>query len=923
MKTNLIFLSIVSILICGFTARAQKGTVQGRITDSEHYSLPGAAVFIKEKTEIGTISDVNGFYRINNVPEGKCTVEVHYIGFEEAAQVVEITPGKLVIADLVLKEGIQLQEVKVNGALQGQTKALNQQKNSVTITNIISADQVERFPDANIGDALKRIPGIHVQYDQGEARFGNIRGTSPDLNSVTINGDRIPSAEAETRAIQLDLVPSDMVQTIEVNKVVTADMEGDAIGGSINLITRSKPGTRRISGHVGSGYNFLSEKPMAIGSIMYADRFFGDHLGMVLSGSYHNHKLGSDNIEAEWDQADDGSVYVKDFQVRTYELQRERQSYSAAFDLKINENHSFDLKGIYNRRKDWENRYRLRFKDIEQDDAGNWESEIRRQTKAGTGNNKYARLEDQETMNFSLGGNHHFGIVTADWKASYSKAKEERPNERYLSFRGKKVSVIPDLSDTRKPQFTVNDADYQDLNANWGLKELTEEFQYTDDVDRSFKVDFQLPVLNGVNESKLKFGFKYKGKEKQRDNRLYEYEPVDEDDFVLQATSETNMVDKSRNDFLAGDYEAGHFVRKEFLGKLALKDPVSFEETKNLEEMAGNFEASEEVYAGFVRWDQRIGEKLALVAGLRYEYTGLEYAGYELIIGDDDTQLRPTGKRTSDYVNWLPSLLLKYDLSKNTKLKLAWTNTMARPKYYDLVPHREINQEDEEIKLGNPDLNATTSMNFDIMVEHYFKSIGLVSGGFYYKDIKDFIVDEVHYDYNFEGSTYKKYERPINGGNAKLYGFETAFQRQFNFLPGFLKYLGVYANYSYNKSEVTDFRIEDRENDEVELPGTPEHTVNTSLFYESRKLTLRASLNYASAFVDEFGGDSSFFDRYYDQVTHLDLSGSYDLTKNLKVFAEVNNVLNTPLRYYQGESQYTMQSEYYGVKMQGGVRFNF
>ncbi|MCG8580611.1 MAG: TonB-dependent receptor, partial [Bacteroidales bacterium] len=364
-------------------------------------------------------------------------------------------------------------------------------------------------------------------------------------------------------------------------------------------------------------------------------------------------------------------------------------------------------------------------------------------------------------------------------------------------------------------------------------------------------------------------------------------------------------------------YKAGHFVKREFVGDLDLMSST-FDREENLEEIAGNFEAKENVTAGFIRWDQKINERLIAVAGIRYEMTDVQYSGY--VFDPDNDIFESTGTQSSNYNNVLPSLLIKYDLSQNTKLKVAWTNTMARPKYFDLVPYAIINQEDEEKELGNPDLNATSSMNFDLMVEHYFKSIGLVSAGVYYKNIKDYIATQ-NTSIIEEGTEWEVYQ-PINAGDADLYGFEAAFQRQFNFLPGFLKNIGLYANYSYNYSKVSNIKLEGRENEDLKLTGTPEHTVNASLFYESKKLTLRASLNYAGDFVNEYG-EEAYEDRYYDKATHVDLSGSYDITKSLKFFAEVNNLLDQPLRYYQGESKFTMQEEYYGIRMQGGIRFNF
>ncbi len=911
------WLAVLVLALISTAVFAQSGFIHGRITDSSDFPLPGAAIVITGQDGSGTVTDVNGFYRLKNLSEGSYQIEVSYIGFDDAVETVTVSNNQGTELNIVLKEGIELQEIKVNGQLQGQTKALTQQKNSVKITNVIAADQVERFPDSNVGDALKRIPGINVQYDQGEARFGNIRGTSPDLSSVTINGERMPSAEAETRSVQLDLIPADMVQSIEVSKVVTADMEADAVGGSVNLVTRSKPNSRRISGTLGSGYNVISQKPMAIGSIVYGDRFANDKLGMVFSASYFNHQLGSDDIEAEWE--DDGTL--ADFQIRTYEVQRERQSYSLSFDYQLNENHSLELKGIYNHRKDWENRYRIQYKDFEEDDEGNPIAEVRRQTKASTKDNKYARLEDQQTYNFSLGGEHHFGKLTADWKASYSKAKEDRPNERYINMRYKEASVSSNISDTEKPVVVVNTADAADLNSNWGIKELSEEHQFTDDIDKAFKLDFELPAQLAGAEAKLKFGFKYKGKEKERENEYYEYEPADEDAFIANATSSANMSNKTRDNYMAGDYVAGNYVSAEYIGKLDLNSD-NFEGEENLEEIAGNFNATEDVYAGYIRWDQNVGSKLKAVLGLRYELTQLEYAGFVYDPGTDDVDesLTPTGNSKSDYANLMPSILLKYDASENTKIKAAWTNTMARPKYFYLVPYQIVNNDDEEIEMGNSDLEATKSMNLDLMVEHYFKSIGIVSAGVYYKRISDYIAKQ-NYEQDREGTTWDYYQ-PINVGDVDLYGFEASFQRQLTFLPGFLKNLGVYANYSYNYNEVSNVNLDGREDEDIKMAGTPENTLNASLFYESKRLTLRVSYNYAGAFIDEYGSEA-FEDRYYDKATHLDFSGSYDITKNLKFFAEVTNLTNQPLRYYQGTTEYTMQAEYYGIRTQGGLRFNF
>ena len=248
------------------------GVISGRVVDAEHQALPGATIMV-EDLHTGVTSDVNGFYTLPNMKPGTYKVKVSYVGYSPKTYVIKLV-GKNVERNIILSEGNELKEVVVNGAFYGQRKALQMQKENMGVTNVVSADQVGKFPDSNIGDALKRINGINVQYDQGEARFGQVRGTSADLTSVTVNGNRIPSAEGDTRNVQLDLIPADMVQTIEVNKVVTSDMDGDAIGGEINLVTKNTPSHRVLNFNVGSGYTWVSGKPQLDLGATWGDRFF-------------------------------------------------------------------------------------------------------------------------------------------------------------------------------------------------------------------------------------------------------------------------------------------------------------------------------------------------------------------------------------------------------------------------------------------------------------------------------------------------------------------------------------------------------------------------------------------------------------------------------------------------------------------------
>ena len=792
----------------------KQGTIRGRIIDASKQTLPGASIYI-ENLRTGVTSDVNGYYTFSNLNPGTYTIKISYVGYSPVEMKITIPAGRTLEKDVVLNEGLELQEIVVGGAFQGQRRAINSQKNSLGITNVVSADQVGKFPDSNIGDALKRISGINVQYDQGEARFGQVRGTSADLSSVTINGNRIPSAEGDTRNVQLDLIPADMIQTIEVNKVVTPDMDGDAIGGSINLVTKNSPYKRTITATAGSGYNWISEKAQLNLGFTYGDRFFNDKLGIMLSASYQNAPSGSDDVEFVWDTDSKGTICLTDYQVRQYYVTRERQSYSAAFDWDINANHKLFFKGIFNNRNDWENRYRLTLKDLNKDvnkkkegAVADNKASVRLQTKAGSPNNRNARLERQRTMDFTLGGEHLFGKLSMDWNASYARASEERPNERYLGYELKKQNFDIDLSDIRRPYASAQVGSTLILNNDFSLQELTEQQEDIVEKDLKFSMNFKLPLVKGFYSNQFRFGAKVVDKSKDKDLEFYDYEPVDEKAF--NSNSFSNASEQNRNGYMPGEkYKAGTFISKEYVGGLDLNNSSLFNKTENPEELAGEYKARETVSAGYLRFDQNFGKNLRAMVGLRRENTHLQYTGRNLTLNDDGDpeSLTVTPDVKDSYLNILPSVLLKYNVNEDFKIRGSFTETLSRPKYSALIPNVNINNKDSELTLGNPELKPTTSFNFDLSADYYFKSVGLVSIGIYYKDINDFIVTQTVRGYEYEGNSYDKFMQPRNVGDANLLGVEVGYQRDFGFIAPTLKCVGFYGTYTYTHSKVNNFNF--------------------------------------------------------------------------------------------------------------------
>ncbi|GAB3827911.1 TonB-dependent receptor [Pontibacter rugosus] len=941
MKQILLIFSLALSIAMGAMAQGT-GLVTGNIRDKEQkLSLPGATLKLTPGNRY-TVSNTVGRFEFLGVPAGTYNLEVNYLGYQPYSMQLTVTAGSTQEVAVELEEGSMMgQEVVVMGdRLRSQAKALSQQRSNPNITNVVSSDQIGRFPDANIGDAVKRIPGVTMQNDQGEARDIIIRGLAPELNSVTLNGDRIPSAEGDNRRVQMDLIPSDMIQMVEVNKTLTPDMDADAIGGSVNLVTRAAPNALRVSSTLSAGYNPIREKALYTGSFLFGNRFAGNKLGVLLGASYNYNDYGSDNVEAEWKEDDFGNVYLGSQEIRKYDVKRVRRSFSAALDFNINPKNKLYLNGMYNWRDDWENRFRVTFDDMEpiygaNDNIIGFEGEIKRQTKGGVGSDRVdnRRLEDQRVKNISLRGEHLLGSsVDLDWTMTYADAREKRPGERYIEFETE-GELLQDISNPKRPFAAPKEA----IPANdFEFAELTENNNLTTEKEYSGRVNLRFP-FSVVPEQKgrIRVGGRVRIKEKDRSNDFFSYEGLGANEDALANLGVVPSLVFNGDNFQPGSkYSPGNFASNTFLGGLDLNNASQFERSEEGSEyLAVNYNAKENILAGYVRWDQDLSDKLSVIAGVRLENTHVNYTGN---VVEDEEDLEGQRKLQNDYLNILPSITLKYNLQNDLILRAAYTTSLARPNYYDLVPYFDNRLEDEELYVGNAELKAASAQNLDLMVEKYFKSVGIISGGVFYKSIDNFIYTYRNEQYtaaNFaadfpdqnnpiEAGDNFTFVQPRNGESVDVYGVEIAVQRQLDFLPGFLSGLGVYANYTYTKSEAKGiYNLDGEKRENIGLPGTTPHMLNFSLSYEDKKFNARLSANYADAYIDELGGET-FSDRYYDEQFFLDANLSYKLSNLVRVFAEANNLTNQPLRYYQGVSSRTMQLEYYRPRYNFGIKLD-
>jgi TonB-dependent receptor len=333
--------------------------------------------------------------------------------------------------------------------------------------------------------------------------------------------------------------------------------------------------------------------------------------------------------------------------------------------------------------------------------------------------------------------------------------------------------------------------------------------------------------------------------------------------------------------------------------------------------------------------------RFTLVGGLRFEHTAVDYQGANVVLEKNKFKEIDTLTDTRTHAFLLPHLQLRYRLSPQANLRLAYGESYARPNFDDVLPYRE--QDRDEVKFGNPDLIYPRAKNMDLLFEQYFRK-GMLSAGLFYKQLDNFVFFYKRFAHEGSPADYGLVEitKAINGKRATLSGAEIQYQAKFDFLPGFFRDFGVYTNYAYTHTNATITRrlsanytnavvvfgqddlslfTDVNETERIKLPGQAAHTVNFALFYDAPRFMIRAAANYQDEFLYRLGADKDL-DEFYGEALRLDLSANVDLSRQLKCFLDVVNATNTPLRYYLGSARYLRQVEYYSWWCRVGLKWN-
>ncbi len=908
---SLVFVSALSAKN-GVTINAN--IISGKIVGEANDFLPGANVRLKDQN-IYSITNANGEFKLYNVKNGGYEIIVSYMGYKTYSAKLFVTGSMDLGAITLLPLVTTIGEVVVSSSIEGQQKAYNQQKNADNIKNIVSSDLIGRFPDLNVAEALQRVSGVSIQRDNGEGSIIQIRGTPLNYTTIAVNGEQIPSTdEGGNRSESLDLISADQLSSMEITKALTPDMDGDATGGAVNLITpTAKSGKWSTKGTIGGGYNTLFNRGSGTFKYNADKRFYKEKLGVLIGGSYYNTVNGEERSELIYGKTNynDGRgdvLEINDFRLRPLLNTRKRITITSTIDYKFNANSKIFFNALYSNLNDASLRNAVRIRPR----AGTYTTPT-----TAAGNNVEIRRElndreiDKKNLTLNFGGKHFLNSLGTllDYDGFYTKSERNLTSIR-TNFRRRNFTLNVDRSNTDLPILTSPNFNFEDYSQYTFLSREHDNAIVNTGENMVAKFNLTKPIkINDLN-IELKAGSKLRtlSNERRRNTTIHDQiRGVYTLDQVL-GDYNTTIFDTYNLGFTPNGNATETYFRDNFNAFVANKN----QETGVND--AFYFNANEEVTANYFQGKINY-KKWMFLAGVRHEKTNVEYDAIRIDRTPSGLWQKSTpisGKNTFKY--FLPMLHVKYALSENSNFRFAATKTYSRPNFDQIVPTQDVNAFELRIVSGNSNLVPSTATNIDLMYENYFKNSGVFSGGFFYKKIDGFIFTQVS---NVVGGQFDGFvsTTPINGDVANIYGLELNYSYKFINLPGFLSGLGTFVNYTYAQSESN---TAERKN--VKFEGQADHLWNAALSYDKKKFNIRATMNYNGAFITALSNDE-FNDFYTAARYQLDMNASYKLNKKFTIFSEFVNLTNSKKVEYQYQRNNPNNIESYGWSTRFGLNF--
>lgn len=933
----------ISVLIPAH-AQSGRGAISGIVKDSGGAILQGAKIVLEPKVR-PVLTDNQGEFTVTEIAPGEYSLTISYLGFEPYNGKITVAAGQTARVDVILKVGSANEEVLVVAErAHGEAEAINRIQTGDNILQIATAEMITSLPNANMADAIGRMPSVTLDRDEGEGAYIQVRGTEPRLTNVTINGNTIPSEEGGVRQIRLDAVASDLVDSVELNKTLSANQDADGIGGSVNFVTKtaeSKP-TLILTGLGGLSLIAQGRVVDQVGVTM-GKRFGADKkLGILGGFTYDYNGRGFDDIEPSFAS---GSTTYGDLAAREYMYNRSRYGLTGSIDRKLNGGSSLYLKGMFSEFYDYGDKW---YYDYIQAAAPKFYTSKKSPTYAVS------------TVN--TGGKHFFGSSALHWDVSASYSWEDaaagNPKADFVWLPASGVAskinyAIDQTSRPHLPQFTPTNATLDQIQtpSNWVLTDAYTSSGRSGALSLAGLTNYTRIHKLGSRFGEFSMGAKVRNVHRGQNALQYIYDLGGTGAKPNSSTPSTYRMNNFLGSFTNPDYYDGAYklgpvsdFTKIISNAVNSASPLLLlDMPKTLSKTAtANYNLVERISAGYAMESVDLAPHLHLQVGVRFENTYENGWGFKYVSGASQTTR--TAPTVNSYLDVLPSAQLRYSPTPNSNLRLVYGRGIARPDPLDLVPY--VNETDGAancptgyscagtLAMGNPKLVAEYANNYDLLYEQFLKPLGMIQVGFFYKDLSKplFQTQSVQ---QYLGQNWAATQW-INGTTAHLYGFEIGYQQHMSYLPGFLGGLGMNANYSYTGSEANGIPF--GSNGATTYRSAPllrqaPHTWNIGPTYDRGRISIRGGINFNSHNLYKYNSvdpactvvtctaNGPAGDQYVYDHTQVDVQGTVRLYRGLNLLAYGQNLTNEPFGYYNGDPKYMIQREYYKQTLAFGLKY--
>ena len=928
-------LALLCFCLLGTFAFAQsgKGSLSGHVADTAGAVLQGAQVELLPRA--GTVAtDEQGEFTITNLAPGTYTVLISYVGFEPFTQEVIISAGKNTQLRAEVNIAKKNAEVTViSGRQSAEDEAINRTRAADNILQVLPAEVITSLPNANIADALGRMPSVTIERDEGEGKYVQIRGTEPRLSNVMVDGITIPSPESGVRQIKLDTIASDLVDSVEINKTLQANIDADGIGGSVNLRTKTAGEAPTMNLYGLGGYTPISTNGRSVmqGGGTLGKRFGAQKkLGILIGGTYDYNGRGINDIEPS-PTTDSLTPHYDSMDIRDYVYDRTRWGGTASADYKLGEGSSLYLRGLFSTFRNWGHKWDFTLNDF---GAPQYSQDWRRPNMA--------------IGNLVAGGKHVFKGSWLAWDVAAGRSRSEggSGSASYKWAGDPSINCFNDQSvaaSVNRPGWSTGcfgtGADNAVDSNNYYLSKFTlpnngQSAQLNLTAAASYAKNYHV----GTHFGTFEFGGKLRNAHKY------------DDSYQLAATISGKQMVSANPEWDSNFTDPNYYDKTYHIGAVTDYSAVCSWALANLPFSgqgvnSANYDFVERVSAGYVMNTIDLSSRVRLVTGLRFEATHLNTLGF------DATTSLVDQKINGDYLDVLPSASLRIGLAKDSALRLVYGRGLSRPDPQDIAQASTVvdtSQTPAVVTISNPNLKAEHADNYDVLFEQYLKSGGMFQAGFFYKNLTDPIVNGQYIATTWPGvpaGTNTLVSQVQNVGSAHVMGLEVGYQQHLSFLPGPMRGLGLSANYSYTNSQANGLQNLLRTDSPAMLRQAP-NTWNISPTFDNKHFSLRVGMTYNDAMIYAYqyqnlavnsagvlaptdpttqplGAKGPAGDNYLYAHYQLDAQGTYKATRNLQIYAYGLNLNNEVFGFYNGSPQYVVQREYYKPTYAGGLRYNF